>query len=161
MTARTIRLGYLGLILSAPAAVGAQTTSELDAFWGEMSRTVEAGDFEGYSALYHPDAVLVSQAAETSYPIAQALAGWEPGFTDAREGAARAGVSFRFTRRLHDETTAHETGIFRYTFQPEGEAESVALVHFQGLLVKRDGSWLLMMEFQQEPATEAEWQAAR
>lgn len=161
MTLRPIRAALLGLLLSVPAAAAAQTTAELDAFWAGMSRAVEAGDFDGYRALYHPDAVLVSETAEASYPIARALASWGEGFTDTREGRARAGVSFRFTRRLHDATTAHETGMFRYVFQPEGEAETVALLHFQGLLVKKDGRWLLMMEFQQQPATEAEWEAAR
>lgn len=161
MTLRPIRAALLGLLLSVPAAAAAQTTAELDAFWAGMSRAVETGDFDGYRALYHPDAVLVSETAEASYPIARAFASWEEGFTDTREGRARAGVSFRFTRRLHDATTAHETGMFRYVFQPEGEAETVALLHFQGLLVKKDGRWLLMMEFQQQPATEAEWEAAR
>ena len=160
MTSRSIRLATFGLLLLASPAV-AQTTAELDAFWAEMARTVEEGDFEGYSALYHPDAILVSLGSGTSYPIAQALAGWEPGFIATRSGDARAGVRFRFTRRLHDGTTAHETGIFRYTFQPDGEAETVAMLHFQGLLVKKDAGWLLMMEFQQQPATDAEWEAAR
>lgn len=161
MTSRLIRLAIFGLFLFTSSAVSAQTTAELDAFWAEMARTVEEGDFEGYSALYHPDAILVSLGSETSYPIAQALTGWEPGFVATRAGDARAGVTFRFTRRLHDESTAHETGIFRYTFQPQGEAGSVAMVHFEGLLVKKDAGWLLVMEFQQGPATDAEWEAAR
>jgi hypothetical protein len=161
MTSRWIRLAIFGLFLLTPRAVTAQTAGELDAFWAELARTVEEGDFEGYSALYHPDAILVSLGSETSYPIAQALAGWKQGFDDTRAGDARAGVDFRFTRRLHDETTAHETGIFRYTFQPQGEAESVAMLHFEGLLVRNDEGWLLIMEFQQEAATDAEWEAAR
>lgn len=161
MTSRSMRIAIFGLFLLTPSAVSAQTTAELDAFWAEMARTVGEGDFEGYSALYHPDAILVSLGSQTSYPIAQALAGWKQGFVDTRAGDARAGVTFRFTRRLHDETTAHETGIFRYTFQPQGGAQSVAMLHFEGLLVKKDAGWLLMMEFQQRPATEAEWEAAQ
>lgn len=161
MTPRWKRLAIISLFLLTPSAAEAQTAAELDAFWDEMARTVEDGDFEGYSALYHPDAVLVSLGSETSYPIAQALAGWEQGFVATKTGDARAAVELRFTRRLHDETTAHETGIFRYTFQPRDGAETVAMLHFEGLLVKKDAGWLLLMEFQQEPATDAEWEAAR
>lgn len=160
MTLRSIPLALVGLTMLAPGVARAQTTAELDSFWADMARTVEEGDFEGYAALYHPDAVLVSLGSETSYPIAQALAGWEQGFIDTREGVARAGVRFRFTRRLHDASTAHETGMFRYTFQPEDGEEAVALIHFEALLVKKDGAWRLMMEFQKEPATDAEWEAA-
>jgi hypothetical protein len=69
-------------------------------------------------------------------------------------------VTFRFTQRLHDETTAHETGIFRYTFEPEGGAPTVAMVHFEGLLVRKDGSWLMVMEYQKDQASEEEWEAA-
>ena len=33
----------------------------LDAYWREAARTVREGDFEGYKATYHPDAVLGAQ----------------------------------------------------------------------------------------------------
>ena len=32
---------------------------ELDAYWAEVSRAVNAGDFKGYSATCHPEGVLV------------------------------------------------------------------------------------------------------
>ena len=137
----------------------AQITSELDAYWTEGSRTVAEGDFEEYAKIYHPDAVLVV-GGSGSYPIATALAGWKPGFDDTREGRAEAGVEFRFTERLIGETTAHETGIFRYFLRPDVGDEQIALVHFEALLVKKDGRWLMLMEYQKGPATEAEWVAA-
>jgi uncharacterized protein (TIGR02246 family) len=149
------------LILAIPRVVESQTTAELDAYWAELSRTVADGDYEGYARLYHPDAVLVSLGSQSSYPIAQALAGWKQGFLDTQAGNAEAGVAFRFTQRLHDETTAHETGMFRYTFTPADGTPGVALVHFESLLVRKDGEWLMVMEYQQAAATDEEWQAAR
>lgn len=162
----TWRVPYLAvacLVLAITSAPGvqAQTLAELDAFWAEMSRTVEEGDFEGYSALYHPDAVLVSGFENASYPVAGALARWEQLFVDTRTGAAEAAVSFRLSQRLHDETTAHETGIFNYRFRPaSGEAQD-QYVNFQALLVKKDGRWQLLMEYQLSPATPEEWEALR
>lgn len=147
------------LSLTSRRAVG-QTTAELDAFWATMARTVEEGDFDGYAALYHPDAVLVSVAAGTSYPIARALAGWKHFFVDTKSGAARASVQFRFSQRLHDDTTAHETGIFNYRFEgPDGQV-SDQYTHFEILLVKKDG-WKVLMEYQRTPATAEEWEALR
>jgi hypothetical protein len=155
-----IRFTILGLMLLSPSVVESQVVAELDDYWAEMARTVAEGDFEGYSRLYHPDAVLVSLGSGTSYPIARALAGWERGFVDTRAGRAQASVTFRFTQRLHDETTAHETGIFRYTLDPEDGDPTTALLHFEGLLVRKDGAWLMVMEYQKQPATEEEWEAA-
>lgn len=148
------------LALAVPAPGHAQVVDELDAYWAELSRTVADGDFEGYSRLYHRDAVIVLDGSAT-HPIAVALAGWKQGFDDTRDGRAEAGVAFRFTERLHDETTAFESGIFRYTLSPDEGDDVVALVHFEGLLVKKDGRWLMVMERQKEPATDAEWEAAR
>jgi ketosteroid isomerase-like protein len=150
----------VGAVLLAAAPSGAQTTAALDTFWDEVSRTVAEGDFEGYGALYHPDAVLVSLDPPSSVPIAEALAGWAPGFADTREGRAAARVEFRFTRRIHDATTAHETGMFRYVFHPRGGEPTPATVHFEALLVRVDGRWRMVMELQKEPATEEEWAAA-
>lgn len=160
MTRKPLFSLLFGLSLILPPLAGAQTTAELDAVWAEMSRTVAEGDFEAYAALYHPDAVLVSLGSSTSYPIADALAGWKQGFDDTRAGKAKAGVSLRFTQRVHGEDTAHETGMFRYTFEPENGDGIVAIVHFESLLVKKDGQWLMLMEYQKQPATEAEWEAA-
>ena len=133
---------------------------ELDAFWSETSRTVSVGDFEAYSALYHADAVLISGSSGTSVPIAQALQDWESGFASTRRGEDKPSVEFRFTQRLHDATTAHETGIFRFESQgPDGDPV-VRYVHFEALLVKADG-WLMTMEYQKSSATREEWEAAR
>lgn len=141
------------------ALLAPQDTDDLDAYWAELSRTVAEGDFEGYAATYHPDAVLVSLASNTSYPISEALAGWKQGFDDTAAGKMTAGVEFRFSQRLSDETTAHETGIFRYHYQAQGEDEVAMLVHFQALLVKKDGAWKMLMEYQMDEASPAEWEA--
>lgn len=147
------------VVLLPVSAVAQNTVSELDAYWDEVSRTVEEGDFEGYGVLYHADAVLVTLGSG-SQPIGAALDGWRQLFVDTREGRARASVEFRMTQRLNDATTAHETGLFRYVFAPEGAEESAAVVHFEALLVKNDGSWLMLMEYQKEAGTAEEWEAA-
>lgn len=130
MKRSAIRLAALAALALSPSAAYAQTIDELDAYRAELSRTVERGDFEGYAALYHPDAVLVSGFSGESYPISQALSGWKQG-----------------------------SGIFRYTFTPEGGETTVAPVHFEALLVKKDGEWLMLMEYQKDMATEEEWGA--
>ena len=156
---KTLPIILTAALLALPGTAPAQVTTELDAFWADMSRTVEEGDFEGYGALYHPDAVLV-MLTSGSVPIGSALAGWKQLFVDTHEGRAEASVEFRFTSRLNDATTAHETGIFRYSFKPADGEEQVAPVHFESLLVKKDGNWLMVMEYQKSQATEEEWAAA-
>ncbi len=153
------RFAMATALLALPATAPAQITTELDAYWAEVSRTVEEGDFEGYAELYHPDAVLVMKSSGT-VPIAEAVAGWKQLFVDTHAGKAMAGVEFRLTERLNDATTAHETGLFRYTFEPEEGDDAVSLVRFEALLVKRDGRWLMVMEYQKDPTSDAEWGAA-
>jgi hypothetical protein len=109
-----ISLVFALLLIGSQTAFGTDDVgqADLDAFWAELSRTVAEGDFEGYAATYHEDAVLVSGLSGTSYPISQALDGWKQGFVDTKAGKMRASVEFRFTQRLSDATTAHETGMF-------------------------------------------------
>ncbi|MEM7415883.1 MAG: hypothetical protein AAF389_10335 [Gemmatimonadota bacterium] len=149
------RLTFAALLVAfalVAANADAQVTAELDAFWSEVSRTVAEGDYDGYAATYHPDAVVIFGMA--SQPISAALAGWRQGFDDTKAGRMTAAVHFRFSERRNDATTAHETGIFRYV---AGDGPPQYL-HFEALLVKREG-WLMLMEFQRDPATEAEWDA--
>ena len=146
----------LALLLGLGSQLSAQVTAELDAFWEEVSGSVESGSFERYSATYHPDAVVIF--GDRTQPIADALADWQSGFDDTRDGLVTAAVEFRFSERRNDPTTAHETGIFRYEAGASGTEASVQFVHFEALLVKRDG-WKMLMEFQRGAASQAEWAA--
>ena len=132
--------------------------AELNAYWAEVSRSVKEGDFAGYSATCHPLGILVSGKKKTSYPLSKALAKWKRGFEDTKAKKITASVEFRVSQRFHDSTTAHETGIFRYATTTDGK-ETVAFIHFEGLLLKSKGRWQIMMEYQKSAGTEAEWKA--
>ena len=120
---------------------------ELDAYWAEVSRSVREGDFQAYKATCHEEGVLVSGTNNSSYPLSDALARWKKDFTATKEGKIKASV----------ETTAHETGIFLYSSGDPGENSKDEYIHFQALLVKRKGSWKIMMEYQKSKASQAEW----
>ena len=72
-----------------------------------------------------------------------------------------AGVDFHFTQRLYDQTTAHETGMFRYyTIDKQGK-HSEFIAHMNALLIKKEGKWLIMMEYQKSKMTRAQWDALK
>lgn len=133
--------------------------TELDAYWAEVSRSVNEGDFEAYAATCHEEGVLVSGSKNYSQALASALARWKKDFTDTREGKVRSKVEFRFSRRVGDATTAHETGVFCYTSQLPGGEPKMDYIHLEALLVKKDEGWKILMENQTGPATEAAWKA--
>lgn len=120
---------------------------------------MKEGDFDGYAATCHPKGVLVSGAKKTSYPLTKALAGWKQGFVDTKAGKLKADVVFRFSQRIGDQTTSHETGIFRYATIDGSGKETAAYIHFEALLTKEKGRWQVLMEYQKTEATEKEWNA--
>ncbi len=138
--------------------------SELDQYWDKLGKTVQEGDFEGYKAMYHEDAVIIFAIGENkmSIPISTALAGWRQGFLDTEVGKVQSQVECRFSQRINDKTTAHETGIFHYSSK-DGDGNYLAndYVHFEMLLVKRGGSWLSLMEYQKSKASLEEWKALK
>lgn len=135
--------------------------AELDAYWSVVSRAVNTGDFDAYAATCHREGVLVSGGKQTSQPLAAALARWKQEFVDTRDGKMKASVAFRFSRRIGDATTAHETGIFLYTAQKADVPPKSEHIHFEALLVKKADGWKILMENQKGPATEAECQALK
>lgn len=145
---------------SPPLAPGDRVRlQELDAYWAEVSRAVNAGDFEGYKATCHDGGVLVSGINRRSQPLSDALAGWKDGFDTTKAGENQASVEFRFSQRLGDSTTAHETGIFLYSTVAADGKRSHQHIHFEGLLVKQGGKWLILMEYQDSVASQKQWQA--
>jgi ketosteroid isomerase-like protein len=142
-------------------AVTTQRLRELDEYWRRVSQAVRDGDFEAYQATCHPLGILVSGNKNMSQPLSTALARWKQEFIDTKTGAMKAGVEFRFARRIGDATTAFETGIFRYESQRQGSESKVEYVRLEALLLKENGRWQIMMEHQRESATEQEWQALK
>ena len=130
--------------------------AELDDYWAEVSRCVKEGDFEAYKATFHKDGILVSGPRNEAYHISQALKRWKPDFTQAKSGKITASVEFRFSGRLGDKKTAHETGMFFYSRVNADGTKATYYVHLEALLIKR-GTWKAMMEYQKSQGTEEEW----
>jgi len=152
-------INILSIFLAGLMPVEDPITKEIDLVWAELTRTVAEGDYEGYEAVYHPDAVLVNGFSKKSYHISKALLGWKKGFDDTKEGKMKAGATFKFTQRLHDEESAHEIGMFHYyTINEDGKRQD-QYVYMNALLVKKEGKWLLLMEYQKSAGTKADWEA--
>ncbi len=166
MIFRTARTALFVLVASlttsaqVQAQIQAQVESELDAYWAGVIQAVRAGDANAYRAGYHPDAVLVYATRGLTRSIADDIAANIEAFADTREGRSMADLAFRFTRRMHNEDTAHEMGMFQFTSGPTGGEERIAYIHFEALLVKKDGKWLMTMEYQKSRGTEEEWEEA-
>jgi hypothetical protein len=137
------------------------TSSEINLFWDEAARTVTIGDFSAYSDLYHPDAVVVDTvtAPNETKPIAEALSQWKASFDETASNARRTSLAFRFSIRLHNSETAHESGIFRYISSSSTEPEKTIYVKFESLMVKKDTKWMWLMEYQREMTTKDEWES--
>jgi hypothetical protein len=155
----------LGALLSVPLTSLAnnpdERLAELNAYWAEVSRAVREGDFAGYKATCHPEGVLVTGTKRTSYPLARALARWKKEFDDTKAGRMKADVQFRFSQRLGDETTAHETGMFRYSSARGAGETTTEYIHFEALLVKKGDTWTILMEYQKSSGTIEQWKKLR
>ena len=157
----TIWVSWLSVFFAATASVSAMDETarlaQLNKFWSDVQVAVQTGDYERYQATCHPSGILVSGSKMTSYPLSKALARWKQGFLDTKAGKIKAGVEFRFSQRLGDETTAHETGIFHYWTVDASGVRKDDYIHFESLLLKETG-WQTLMEYQKGPALVNEWE---
>ncbi len=126
-----------------------------DQVWAVIRRTVDEDDIQGMAAVYHPDAVLVSEKG--TVPIADQLVKWGRDMDAQKQAGTRASVQFKFDTRQDDPETAFQTGLFRYATQGQSGPEQVVYVRFETLLSKQDGKWLILMERQLGLVDEADW----
>jgi hypothetical protein len=130
---------------------------ELDAYWTEVARCVNEGDFEAFKKTVHEDAILALGTRDRTVALSTAMLKWKVEFDDTKDGKIKARVVFRFSQRIGDKNTAHETGMFMYyQLNKEGKA-STEYIHFEGLLIKKKDGWQIMMEYQKESGTKEEW----
>ena len=155
-----LRWLVLLIVVSATSTtLEAQVVAELDALWERVAQSVRTGDPDLYLSTYHPDAVFVSARRGISRTVVDDVEANRGAWRATAEGRADRDIEFRFTRRIHDERSAHETGIFRYSSVEDG-ARTVVTIHFSAALVKVAGEWLQLLEYQDSDATDAEWEAA-
>jgi len=132
----------------------------LDAYWEALAKSAKEGDFDGMKSLYHEDAVLVK--TDTTIAIADAFKfRWKKEIMEVKNGVRANTLEFRFSKRIGNETTAFEKGIYHYTSieRSSGTAIGDSYVHFEILLVKVNGRWLATMEHQKLEASAEEWKS--
>ena len=125
--------------------------------WSVISQSVMDADIKAMATTYHPDAVVVSGKETT--PISVALSNWGEGMKQATASGSSATVTFRFRSRQDDETSAFETGIFKYTAIDAAGNESQLFMNFETLLVKKEKRWQFIMERQLDETDEGSWDA--
>jgi hypothetical protein len=152
-----MRTLLLSLFLISNAIGQTTATDELSAFWEDAERQVVEGDYDAYAASFHEEAILVNGMSGNSIPIQVALDGWKQGFDETKNGNMKASVEFRFSENAIGAVAAHQTGIFLYKWQNEGEEEQEVYIHFEALLTKSEGDWKMLMEYQKAIATKEEW----
>ena len=137
--------------------VDKQRIKELDAYWDELERCVGEGDWQGFLKTVHPEAILVSGVRNMTMPMTKVMVKWKKEFDDTKAGKIKASVVFRFNKRLGDDKTAHETGMFLYK-QTNAEGKKIAeYINFKGLLIKKNGVWVIMMENQEGKGSKEDW----
>ena len=138
--------------------------AELDRYWERLNNAVMEGDLEGFKSCFHEDAVIVfaSGKNKTTVPISKALEFWKESFKNTKEGKTKVKIEFRFSQRIVNKSTAHETGIFINTFTNNRSNESNrSIIPFEMLLIKRDNKWYALMEYQKPYVTQKEWDALK
>ena len=149
--------GLMVILLIQSVYAEDNVINELNAAWNKLEQTVSNGDFRSFKSVYHRDAVLVNGISKSSYPIKKAFEGWQQGFTDTKSGEITAHLDVKFSERIIDESSAHETGVFHYyTINKKGQ-QSDTYVHFESLWVKKNNRWIMMMEYQKSRSDETEW----
>ena len=132
------------------------TSQDIDAdVWAVVSATVATGDAVGMGRTYHPDAVLVNGTKTAT--IVETLVRWTDGMAKAKREGGRSTVAFRFATRQDNASTAFESGIFKLTDFDRAGAATVTFIPFEILLVKKDGTWRILMERQLAVVDEAAW----
>lgn len=148
--------GRVSVAAQSGAALSAVSTAAIDRdVWMPIVESVKTDDIKLMGSTYAEHAVLVSPRATRS--IADALTGWGRDMVTNKAKGTRATVEFRFSMRQDNETTAFETGMFRYTTIDKAGVASPGIYPFEELLAKIDGKWRVLMERQFAATTEAEW----
>ena len=147
----------IGIFLVQSIFAGVNVISELDRSWEAMKNSINNGDFRKFKTMYHRDAIMVNGIKDSTYSIRNAFDSWEQGFIDTKAGIIDADLELKFSRRLYDNDTAHETGIFHYYTIKESGDRKDSYIHFEALWIKKQNKWFMLMENQISRTSKSGW----
>lgn len=126
--------------------------------WIPLIKSVYDADFELHATCYHPSAVMVLEMNNKSMSRKKMLEGVKTGF-DKRKGTPKTTyLKMRFEKRIHNEESGFETGIFLFSKIKDGKIKT-SYIHFEFLLTRENGKWELLMENQRKRGTLKDWEA--
>ena len=147
----------IGIFLVQSISAGVNVISQLDRSWEAMKNSINNGDFRKFKTMYHRDAIMVNGIKDSTYSIRNAFDTWEQGFKDTKAGIIDADLELKFSRRVYNNDTAHETGIFHYYTIKESGERTDSFIHFEALWIKKQNKWLMLMENQISRTSKSEW----
>jgi len=145
---------YIG-IFSYPTLANEQKSYGTDNLYLKLIKSVNRADFNMMADTYHADAVLVTASKSTL--IESALIRWKKEGEKLQNDGGHATLAFRFNKRIVNEFSSFESGIYRYSTVDKLGKETIYYAHFQDLNIKKNGNWLTMMENQTAKATKEQW----
>lgn len=151
-----------GIISTPSSQLQDDRIAQLNAYWSALAKTAKEGDFDGMKSLYHPDAVLVKP--DTTIAVSEAFKyRWKKEIMEVKEGKRANALEFKFSKRIGNDITAYEKGIYHYTSIETATGETIAdaYIHFETLFVKVDNKWVALMEYQITEATKEEWDSMK
>jgi hypothetical protein len=134
--------------------------SEIDnELWKPLIKSVYDADYELHESCYHPAAVMVFEMDNKSSSGKEWLEGRvKPGFAERKGKPKTTYLKMRFDKRIHNEESAFETGIFLFSRLKDG-IRMTSYIHFEFLITKENGKWELLMENQRKRGTLEDWKS--
>ncbi len=135
--------------------IRAQINKEL---WKPIIKSVLESDYETHAACYHLSAVVVMEMNNQSMTGKQWLENVKIDFEKQKDAPKTTYLKFRFDKRIYSSNTAFETGIYSYSAVDKNGIRRTNYTYFEGLSVRENGKWQIIMENQKKRATLRDWE---
>ena len=95
------------------------------------------------------------------YVSLYAIGAFTINYMEVKNGKRDNSLEFRFSKRIGNEITAFEKGIYHYISSETSTASTLgdSYIHFETVLMKVNDQWVALMEYQKIKATEEEWES--
>ena len=115
--------------------------------WEKFYKAFEDLDYRLMAEIHTKDLVRIPANQHTILDYDTYINNYKTQFHQAREDKISQSISLRFLERITNDSTASERGIYRFSINPGAENEQHYYGKFHVLLVKRDNSWKILMDY--------------
>lgn len=146
-TKRLIIIALVFLVIHPVRSQSIENIKQINGIWVKFCQAFDSSDYESFNSIHSTEVMRISSDANRIMLSEDYMNANKEYFNNFKNNNIKCEISLRFFERMNNDSFASERGIYKFIFNKGTEKEQIYYGKFHALLVKENGVWRILMDY--------------